>query len=79
MSFNDIEERADLKAFKEFMDGFSRVLDMAVSRSEELFQKVVGKCSPTSSHRWCESDKYAPSFAIGLLSTNLPTRLAPKW
>jgi hypothetical protein len=44
MSFNDIEERADLKAFKEFMDALQqRVLDMAVSRSEELFQKVKSR------------------------------------
>jgi hypothetical protein len=69
MSFNDIEERADLKAFKEFMDALQqRVLDMAVSRSEELFQKVKSRevLSDIQSQMVRESDKYAPSFAIGL-------------
>jgi hypothetical protein len=40
MSFNDIEERADLKAYLAMPRRASaESTDMAVSRSEELFQK----------------------------------------
>jgi hypothetical protein len=66
MSFNDTEERADLKAFKEFMDA-------SAESTGHGCRSVVGGTLPEGKERVLsdiqsqmvrESDKYAPSVQV---------------
>jgi hypothetical protein len=69
MSFDNLDERADLQAYKEFLDMLqAKVLDMMVKRSSEIFGKEKSKelLEDLQSSMVRESDKYAPSTAIGL-------------
>lgn len=69
MSFDGIDEKPELRAYKEFLETIQeRVLDMAVKRSADLFGKIKSKevLQDVQSIMVRESDKYAPSCAIGL-------------
>jgi hypothetical protein len=69
MSFDGMAERPELQAYKEFLEMVqSQVLDMAHARSTDMFGKLKSKevLGDSQSKMIRESDKYAPSSAIGL-------------
>jgi hypothetical protein len=69
MSFDRIDERPDLRAYKDFLDTIQdKVLDMTHARSSDLFGKTKSRevLADIQSVMVRESDKYAPSSAIGL-------------
>jgi hypothetical protein len=73
MSFDRMDERPDLQAYKHFLDYLQdKVLDMAHARSIDIFGKAKSKevLQDTQSTLVRESDKYAPSTAMGLPFTS---------
>lgn len=73
MSFDGMAERPELQAYKDFLDNIQQqVLDMAHMRSTDLFGKSKSKevLQDIQSSMVRESDKYAPSSAIGLPFTS---------